>query len=301
MSYALRVRGLRPGLKRSEFARTLAGAAFAFAPRSARAQAPLAVANIRVGCTPQGDVTGVLWSEQSGLMRRSNIQTEIVRLNSGAAIAAALLGGSIEFGNVSMLSLINAHVRGLGLTIELPAAIYTSEVADAIALVVAKESNIQSGRDLNGKTVAVPALGDLFAIGSAAWIDQNGGDSRTVKFLELTARATADAIAAGRVDAATLAQPTLNDSLTSGKCRILGHAYNAIATRFVSTAFTCTTEYAAKNAALVARFRKAAAVGKAYANAHHVEMVPIIAKSTGRRFVSRRQAPFSNRSEVIAC
>ena len=55
------------------------------------------------------------------------------------------------------------------------------------AAIVRKDSPIKTGRDLNGKTFAVPALMDLNQIAAMAWIDQTGGDSRTVKIVEIPA------------------------------------------------------------------------------------------------------------------
>ena len=65
--------------------------------------------------------------------------------------------------------------------------------------------------------LSVPALGDLYQIAIGAWIDQRGGDSRTVRFLELPHRAAAEAIASGRVDCANIAEPILSDALAKRK------------------------------------------------------------------------------------
>ena len=46
-------------------------------------------------------------------------------------------------------------------------------------------STVQSGKDLNGKTIAVIALNGITHIAARAWIDQNGGDSATAKFIEV--------------------------------------------------------------------------------------------------------------------
>lgn len=235
---------------------------------------------IRIAGSPDQDIVGALWGAQSGLFEKNGLDVELTRMNSGAAVAAALLGGSLEIGKSSMFGLITGHVKGVPFVIEAPAAIYRSDAPDA-ALVVAKDSPVRRAVDLNGKTLSVPALGDFFTIANSAWIDQNGGDSRTVKFLELPHRAAAEAIAAGRVDAATLAEPILNDAVASGKCRILGHSLDAIGKRFIVTCYFCSADYASKNADVLGRFRTAIFEANAYADAHQREMMPIIAKYSG--------------------
>jgi len=262
-------------MKRTAFLTTTA--ALALAPRRLRAQG---LTKIRIAGSPDQDVVGSLWAQQSGIFQNYGLDVEIARVNSGAVAAAALLGGSLDIGKSSMFGLITGHVRGVPFVIEAPGALHLANVHDT-ALIVAKDAPIRGGRDLNGKTISVPALGDFFTIANSAWIDQNGGDSRTVKFLELPHRAAAEAIAAGRVDAATLAQPLLNDALASGKIRILGSPLDAIGKRFMVTCYFCTADYAAKNADVLARFRKGVLEGNAYANAHYPEMIPLVAKYSG--------------------
>ncbi len=227
------------------------------------------------------------------MFERNGIDASIVAMNSGAATIAAILGGSLEFGNVSMLNLVAAHARNLPVLIEYAAVIYSADVRDSIAIVVAKDSPIRSGRDMAGKTLSVPALGDTFTIAGSTWIDKTGGDSKTVKFLELKNTAAADAIAAGRVDAAILSQPTLKNALAGGKCRIVADPFAAIAPSFVSTVYACSAEFASKNAADVARFRKTLGEASAYVNGHVPEMLPMLAKFTGVDLAVLANLPFS--------
>ena len=269
----------------------LAGAtAVAAMPSALSAQT---LTTLRIGATPQRDVVGSLWSEQNGTFAKNGIDAQFVPMNSGAVITAAILGGSLEFGKISMLNLIQAHARALPIVIELPAALYVADRNDGIGLVVARDAKIHRGRDLNGKIFGVPALGDLFTIVSSAWIDKTGGDSSTVKFLELPGRAAADAIASGRIDAATLAQPTLQEAMATGKCRVVTDPFSAVAPRFISTAYACSVDYATKNAALVARFRSIVSDANAYANAHPGEMLPLIAKFSGIEQTVLATMPFT--------
>jgi NitT/TauT family transport system substrate-binding protein len=254
-----------------------ASAAFVAAPAFVRAQAPT---KMRVGATVQDDIIGVLWASHSGIYQKYGLDVDVIRSNNGVAITAAVLSGSLEIGKGGALSTYIAHAKGVPIVVEAPSAIYVSTAAN-VALVVAKNSPIKTGRDFNGKTLAVPALGDLFTLGLSAWVDKNGGDSKTVKFLELPGAAQADAIAAGRVDGAALAEPLVTDSIRSGRCRFVAHPYDAIAKRFAATLMFASLDYAGKNVDVMARFRKGTAEGLAYALGHRSEMIPVLAKFTG--------------------
>jgi NitT/TauT family transport system substrate-binding protein len=255
----------------------LIGSACAFFPARVRAQG---LTKLRVSGSADGSIIGALYGQQSGIFQKYGLDVQVTRSNSGSAVSAAVLGGSLELGKSSLYGLIEAHAKGIPFVVEAGASVFTS-AALTQALIVAKDSPIKTGRDLNGKTIAVSALGDLFNVSAWAWIDQNGGDWRSVKLLELPAAAVADAIAAGRVDAGTLAVPTLDDAIASGKCRVLGDSGGAIAKRFMATVYFTSTDYATKNADVMARFRRGIVESTAYANAHWTEMLPLISKYTG--------------------
>lgn len=202
------------------------------------------------------------------------------KLNSGAAVSAGVIGGSIDIGKSNGFGLVLAHAKGIPFLLQAPASNYSTDFPSG-ELVVAKDSPIRSARDLNGKTLAVPAVGDLFAIVDSGWIDQNGGDSRTVKFVELPIPAAVEAVAAGRVDAATIVNPLLTDALKAGKVRVLGKSFDSLAKHFTVTYYFTTAEFSSKNADVLARFRKGLAESVAYVLAHQVETAPAIAKFTG--------------------
>jgi ABC-type nitrate/sulfonate/bicarbonate transport system substrate-binding protein len=262
-------------MKRSEV--LAAGAALAAFPRNARAQG---LTKVRVAGSPDNDIVGTLWGVQAGIFRKLGLDVVVTVANSGGVISAAVLGGALEIGKSSILGLLTAHAKGVGFVIEAPASLWNTD-APTSALVVAKGSRIRTGADLNGKTISVPSLGDLYQLAISSWMDQRGGDSRTVKFLELPHRAAAEGIAVGRVDAANLAEPILSDALQSGKVQVIGHAQDGIAKHFIVTSYFCSADYAAKNADVLARFRKGLFEAAAYANANRAEMVPLLAKYSG--------------------
>lgn len=249
----------------------------AFAPTIAVGQAPTA---LRMASAPDEDVIGALWGIEGGGFRKVGLDVQIQRANSGAAVAAAVAGGSLEVGKSSLISLLAARNRGLPFVLIAPSGIYTAE-NPVVALVVAKNSPFKTGKDLNGKVLGVPALNDLNAIAMQAWIDKNGGDSSTAKFLELITSAIPDAIASGRIDGGNIGSPTLDIALADGKVRILGRSFTAIAPRFMQACYFASTDYIAKNRDVVNRFRRVIAESAAYANDHHEQMAPVIAKFTG--------------------
>lgn len=257
----------------------LTGALALAATRGARAQA--AAATLRCSSAPDDDVSSFLHARDAGIFHRAGIEVSIDRANSGAAVAAAVAGGSIDIGKSSIISLIAAHGRGLPFVIVAPAAMYDADHPD-VAMLVAKDQPIKMPRELAGKVVAVPALGDLYTIASNAFVDANGGSWKDIRYVEMPSSSSPEAIAGHRVDAATLATPALSVALAAGKVREFGHPFSAISKHFLRAAWFTTKDYAAKNADTVAKFRRALEQAAAEVNARGSDSVAALAAFTGQ-------------------
>jgi NitT/TauT family transport system substrate-binding protein len=264
-------------MKRTAF---LAGSTLALvgAPAVARAQTST---KLRVALTADEDVVGVLYAQQAGLFKKAGLDVEVLTMNGSPVITAALVGGSLEIGKVSTYNIILAHSKGIPLLIEAPAAVYQAGVGD-VALVVAKNSPITKGSDLNGKTLATNGIGDYLSLATMGWVDRTGGDSKTLHFIEVPRAATAAAVVGGRVDAGILAQPNLNAAVSAtGGCKSIGFPLDVFGKQYVATAYVATPAFAAANGPALARFRRVLSDASAYANAHRDQMLPLLAAHTG--------------------
>jgi NitT/TauT family transport system substrate-binding protein len=251
-------------------------AALAGAPLALRAQSAL---TIRVATAPDEDCVACLYAIQSGLFHKAGLDVTLTATSSGAAISAAIVGGSVDIGKASLLGLIAGHIHGLPFTIVAPAALYVS-VAPVSGTIVRADSPIRTAKDLSGKTVSVQSLKGILQIVTMNWIDTHGGDSSTVKFIELPPTSVAAALAAGRIDAATFTNPLLAAALATKQARILSWPFDSIGRRYLMAGYFCTAEYAAKNADAVARFARVVAEASAYTNAHPAETVDMVSKFT---------------------
>ena len=51
---------------------------------------------VRIAGTPDADLVGALWGAHSGLFARAGLDVQVQRLNSGAAVSAGVIGGSVD-------------------------------------------------------------------------------------------------------------------------------------------------------------------------------------------------------------
>src|SRR6185312_4873947 len=163
------------------FIAAAAAAAFvSFAPLGAGADTPA----IHVATTPIELGAEVLFAQDQGFFKKAGITVELQLMDSGGAIAPAVVSGAIDIAQANLVSLATAHERGLPFVLIAPAGWYSASVPTT-SLLVARNSTIKTGKDLENKTVAVNGLRNITQIGSDAWVDQNGGDSSKVKYIEM--------------------------------------------------------------------------------------------------------------------
>lgn len=253
------------------------GAAFLARPTAAFAQG---LTSLKLGGVPEDSITPALWAQQSGLFRKNGLDVDVQSQRSGSAVAAAVSGGSYQFGKSSLPAVIIAHTRGIPFVLVAPGGLYEAS-NPIIGLLVRSDATFKTGADLNGKTVAVSSLSDMYTIATRQWVDKHGGDSATLKLIEMPISAIAPALEAGRIDAGCCIEPELQDALGGGKVKVLCAPCDAIAPDFLYTGWFTTADYAAKNRAVVDAFAKSIREASSYANAHRAATDEVLAKFSG--------------------
>jgi len=259
----------------------LGGAAVSLAlAGNASAQDTGSLTPLEVASAPDDDITPVLYAQKAGLFAAAGMTVKVTAAQNGAAVAAAVAGGAVQIGKASLLSIIAAHTRGVPFTIVAPCAL-----ADAggnySGLLVLKDGPIRTARDLNGKIVSIPALNDMQSLATHAWMDANGGDSKTVSFIEIPVTAAGIALDANRVAAGITTNPSLAKAMATGKYLSLGEPIEQTFNHLMISAYVADAGWVAKNAALVGRFGQVMARASAYANTHHAETADLIADFSG--------------------
>jgi NitT/TauT family transport system substrate-binding protein len=255
-------------------------AAVAASLTAERAAAQPAMTTLRVTVVPNDDVTPLLYAVQSGMFRKAGIEIELTRSTSGAAIAAAVAGGSYDIALASMMALVTGHARGLAFTLIAPSLLaLTGDVSTL--MVVPADSPVRSPRDLTGKLIAVASIRDLNWLSVHTMVDADGGASDTIKFVELPQSALPAALEQGRIDGAVLISPTLDRAMATGRVRSLGSPFESIAKRFSTAEWFAMRDYVERNRDLVDRFARVMLAATIYTNSHHAETAPLIIAFTG--------------------
>ena len=231
---------------------------------------------LSVGATFDDDISATLYGISTGIFARNGLDLKVEPLLSGAAGASAVAAGALPIAKSSTIALVAAHAHGLPFVIIAPSVVFTADRPTS-ALIVRKDSALKPGKDFNGKTLGVSSLVDARVISIKAWIDQNGGDSSTMKFIEVPASAVLSAVDAGRIDATVVSNTQLGDAVQSGLFKNLGEPNAAIGKRYIVNTWYTTRAYLAQNPDIVHRFLTALLTSVNYANAHPAEMTQYLA------------------------
>jgi ABC-type nitrate/sulfonate/bicarbonate transport system substrate-binding protein len=234
-------------------------AAIAAAPCAARAQTPVV---IRVGTPPFEAAAEVYFAKEQGYFSRAGLDVQIVPIVNSSAIAEAVASASVDIGFSAVLSIAIAHARGIPFVMIAPGNVH-DPAAQIAALIVPVASPVRVAKDLTGKTVGIPALKTIGEYAPRIWIDRNGGDSMSVKFLELPFPAMADALGAGRIDAAWVTEPFISSNKRT--TRVLAYAFDTIAKSFLISGWFATSTWARAHADVVSRFSSAIRASGAWA------------------------------------
>jgi NitT/TauT family transport system substrate-binding protein len=238
------------------------------------------LATVIVGGSLADDTVALWYAIDNGLFRRAGLNVEYQRTPTGAVATLGAIGGSFHFAVTNALSLLQAHVRNVPLEYVAPSGAYNS-TTEFLAAVVKKDSPLQTGRDLNGKLIGTGSVRDLNAVALMSWMDQHGGDSKTIRTVEIPMSATQVALEEGRIEVATLYQPFLANALNTGKIRVFAQTYDAIAPRFVLAVWVSMPAYTSANPTIVRRFAQVIREAGIWANTHRAESAAIVAKYTG--------------------
>lgn len=251
-------------------------------PLAARAQT---LETIRSAGPFTEDITNIYWAIKTGLFQRNGIDLQLVAVNSGTASMTAVVTGSYDISRTSLPALFAAHLRDIPICI-VAAGLLSRQQTPFSLLQVAIDSPYKSGADLNGKTIGTPALNDLNALATKSWVDKNGGDWRSLKFVEIPNSAMEPAIVQKRIDAGILQSPQLGESLAAGRTKTLGNGWGSIAPTFMAGAYLARPDWANAHADLLHRYNRVYIESARYVNTHYPETAPLVAELTKTEIAS---------------
>lgn len=261
----------RPRLSRGTFLAGAAALSAATAARPAGAQG----APITVGTIPADTSAVVNYAQELGYYKQAGIDVKISMMNSGPVIANAVSGGSLDAGGMNMGSLAVARSRGVPLKVFAAEAMAVPGLMTDV-IMVRKDSPIRTGADFNGKVVGIVAEKTMQHAAFLLWVDKHGGDSKTVKFVEIPFPEMITSLDQKRVDAVIPVEPFTSAGRANN--RILGSVYAAMPPRFLIFGLVATERWLNANADAAAKLASSVRRAAVWANGHEKESADLLVR-----------------------
>ncbi len=215
---------------------------------------------------PALDATALMfYANDESYFKNAGLAVDLQAMANGEAVTVAIAGGAVDIGCSEAVSLILAYHKGIPLTLIASGALQTLKSPTGL-LFARNDLKATTGADFNGKTIAVVGLNGFAQYGTQNWVDKNGGDSKTVKFIQLAGGQIGVALQDGRVDGAFVPEPFV--SAVKKVARPVASSMAAIGPQFVSSAHFTTVPYARAHADEIRRFQSALSKAADWANAN---------------------------------
>jgi ABC-type nitrate/sulfonate/bicarbonate transport system substrate-binding protein len=220
-----------------------------------------------------------LYGVAAGIFARHGIKLDILPPVEGGANMIRDVGtNKADIGFSNLISIAGAIQSGAPVILIAPAGIYDQK-SPVNAIVVAPNSPLRTAKDLNGKSISSPSgPGSAGALAPAAWIDQHGGDSKTLRFVTgIQPQDLPAALASGTVDAGEVGDPQLTDLLQRGLVRTFAAPFDAEGDKYLLAGFVASKAWVAAHPDVAHRFVAAMSETAVWANAHRAETGTLLA------------------------
>lgn len=221
-----------------------------------------------------------LYAAQTGILQKYGITAQFSPSTAGGAgVIRAIKAGTIDMGFSNLISIAGAVQRGEPVVLIAPAGIHNKD-APINAIVQAPSTDFRTGKDLDGKRISSPSgPGSAGALAPAAWIDQTGGDSKSVQFVTgIKPFDIPAALAAHKIDAAEMGDPDLTILERRHEVKLVCSPFDAIGNHYLLAGFVASKAWVDANPDVARRFVLAMRETAVWANAHRPQTAVILAK-----------------------
>lgn len=211
---------------------------------------------VSVGVIPIVDVAAIYLGVDEGFFEEEGLDVTLELAQGGAAIVPAVVSNEYQFGFSNVTSLLLATNNGVPLQAVAAGNYTTGAEPDIGAVVVPEDSDIETAADLAGRSVAVNTLNNISDSTIRNVVDDAGGDSSVIQFVEMGFPDMPAAVSGGQVDAALILEPHLTRALQDG-ARVVSWNYMETDPDLMIAAYFTSQPYAAENPEVVEAFTRA--------------------------------------------
>ncbi len=254
-----------------------------------------AATDIKIGILTINSMGSLKYAVDQGIMKKNGLNvTELIQFPAPPPSIAALASGAIQFTYAPSIAVINAYANaGIALKVVAPADGYSvadlarakrsaafAALVDDTAVCVNPASNIKRWKELEGKTVSVPARKTQAEVTIANAVRKDGGNPAYINWVTIGFPEVVPSVQNNKVAAGFTVEPFSGACKTAGM-KILGYPGVAFFDKEQATGLWVTTAtFAAANPAAVTAFQKSIFESNSFAMRSKANMDKILQAAT---------------------
>lgn len=179
------------------------------------------VTDITVGIGTNGPGPMITWAIDKGYLAKNGLNATTLITPNANLLVQNLASGRTQFMTITLASAMTARTNGgvdlvvvaPGHGISYPDAARMkkdpkfAKIADQSVLCVRPDRNINSGKDLEGKTMSVSSRGGMAELAISTYVRRSGGDYKKVNYTVLPSASMLPALKRGQFDGSYLPYP----------------------------------------------------------------------------------------------
>jgi NitT/TauT family transport system substrate-binding protein len=253
-------------MKFRHFGRTVALAILA---SSLCAAAATAETTVRVSSLPIVDTAPLQAAIQQGYFKKEGLEVTVKGSQQGGAVGIpGMVAGGYDIVYSNTPSVLLAISQGIDLKFIAGSSHNPPELPEQVAVIARKEANLKSGKDFEGKSMAVNARNSLQWIFARAWVKKTGGDPDKVTYREVGFPAMVDAVRNKQVDGALALDPFLAFARNDPSLVVVGYPFHTVRPELQMAAYVTMSETVAKNPEMIHKFARALRQGTEWVKAN---------------------------------
>lgn len=229
-------------MRRRTVATAMAATALGMAAPLVRAQ----TTKVRVSTIPIIDIAPMQVAVAKGYFAAEGIEVDTTPTQGGAAGIPALAAGQVQIVFSNVVSIIQAAKQGLGIQIIAPASTTGDAPPDQAALIAKKGATFKTGKDLEGKRIAVNTRNNIIWLYARAWVRATGGNPDAVTYLEVPFPQMVDAVRSDRADVAFSVEPFISSAVASDM-QVIGYPYTQVQKRLPVAQYAASKAFIEQN------------------------------------------------------
>ena len=236
---------------------------------------------LKVGTLKQSSITDIWVAKQAGIFEQNGLDVQLIEFRSGNEAIAAQRGGAVDIIISIPGTAMTANERGFDLVLVSQNEVAHAQGPDSGALIVLKDSGINSVADFAGKKIATSNLHSQRPVATQVVLRKHGVDPASMTFLELPFGSLPDALKSHQIDIAASLDPWTTQLRTSSYAKVLSWDYVESIPEQPIGAWFARRDFVGKNGEAIARFAKSVRDACEYMNADIARAKKNVAAYTG--------------------